>query len=192
MKADKISNKIWKIYDGVSLCSNVYLIDIIEPTLIDLGSYQNSGDLLKVLKELGYDAKDIVNVVFTHLHPDHVGKPCLFPNAKFFASKEEINAFKKNPGGATIDKTAIKETKKIKLEPLGDEIAGLEVIKTPGHTIGSVCLWLPEQKVLFSGDTLFGEGIYGRIDLETSVPEKMHSSLEHLKLLRYKTLCPGH
>ncbi|MDP2906373.1 MAG: MBL fold metallo-hydrolase [Nanoarchaeota archaeon] len=192
MKSEKIVSKVWKIYGGKGLCSNAYLVDVVEPTLIDLGSFENVKDLLKVLEGLGYKAKDIVNVVFTHLHPDHVGQPSKFENAKFFASKEEIDVFNKNPEGATIFDGAIKELKKIKIKPLSEEIAGMKVLKTPGHTIGSVCLWLPEQKVLFSGDTFFGNGVYGRVDLVTSVPEKMQSSLELLESLKYKVLCPGH
>jgi len=192
MKAEKIADKVWKIYGGKGLSSNIYLVDITEPTLIDLGSPLNTDDLIKVLKEINYETKDIVNVVFTHLHPDHTGQPSKFENAKFFASKEEIDAFEKNSGGATIIDEAIEELKKVKLEPIGEELAGMEVIKTPGHTVGSICLWLPKEKILFSGDTLFGEGVYGRVDLETSVPEKMHSSLERLKLFKYDILCPGH
>lgn len=192
MKAEKIANKVWKVYGGKGLCSNVYLVDVVEPTLIDLGSPENANDLIKVLKEIGYEAKDIVNIIFTHLHPDHTGCPSLFENAKFFASKEEIEAFENNPEEATVYEGAIEELKKIKLKPIGKEIAGMKVIKSPGHTIGSICLWLSEEKILFSGDTLFGEGIYGRVDLGTSVPEKMHGSLERLKLLKYKILCSGH
>jgi glyoxylase-like metal-dependent hydrolase (beta-lactamase superfamily II) len=44
----------------------------------------------------------------------------------------------------------------------GDERA--RVIHTPGHTQGAVCLWLPEAKRLFTGDTLFA-GSVGRTDL---------------------------
>ncbi|MGP1349514.1 MAG: MBL fold metallo-hydrolase [Stomatobaculum sp.] len=39
-----------------------------------------------------------------------------------------------------------------------------EVLWTPGHTAGSCCLYLPEEKLLFSGDTLF-QGSYGRCDM---------------------------
>lgn len=179
MKSEKIADKVWKIYDGSGLSSYVYLVDVVEPTLIDLGSPGNTESLIKVLKSLGYEAKDIVNIVYTHLHFDHIGQPSKFENARFFASEEEIN-----------DNKAVKE--KIKLEPVGKEIAGMKIIKTPGHTVGSICLWLPEQKILFSGDTIFCEGVYGRVDLETSVPEKMHDSLKRLKQFKYKVLCPGH
>lgn len=191
MKSEKIANKVWKIYRGKGLSSNVYLVDVVEPTLIDLGSFENTPDLIKVLKEIGYEANDIVNIVFTHLHLDHVGQPSKFENARFFASEEEIDAFKGSPYGAVFSNESIEELNKLKLEPLGEEFAGMEVIKTPGHTVGSVCLWLPEEKILFSGDTLFVDG-HGRVDLDTSIPEEMENSLERLKLLKYKILCPGH
>lgn len=191
MKAEKIANKVWKIFGGVGLSSHVYLVDLVEPTLIDLGSFENTPALIEVLKGLGYEAKDIVKVVFTHLHLDHVGQPSKFENARFFASKEELDAFKASPFGSVFADKSIGELNKIKLEPLDKEIAGMEVIKTPGHTVGSICLLLPKEGILFSGDTLF-EGGHGRVDLETSVPEKIEGSLERLKLLKYKILCPGH
>ncbi len=40
----------------------------------------------------------------------------------------------------------------------------LEVLHTPGHTEGSVCLLAPDDGLLFSGDTLFAGG-WGRVDL---------------------------
>ncbi len=68
----------------------------------------------------------------------------------------------------------------------------LEVIETPGHTPGGVCLWFPKEKVLFSGDTLFKRSV-GRTDFPTSSPAKMYESLKKLAKLPSDTkVYPGH
>ena len=80
----------------------------------------------------------------------------------------------------------------VELNPLPKNIQGLEVINTPGHTKGAVCLWYPEDKILFSGDTMFYNKNIGRLDLPTSVPGEMRNSLIKLLDYNYKILCPGH
>ena len=55
----------------------------------------------------------------------------------------------------------------------------LEVLHTPGHTEGSVCLLARETGLLFSGDTLFAGG-WGRVDLPGGSAEAMVESLERL------------
>lgn len=64
---------------------------------------------------------------------------------------------------------------------------------TPGHTAGSVCYYLPEEKVLFSGDTLFAESL-GRTDLPTgSMSAIVHSIAEKLLVLPEDIMVyPGH
>ena len=58
------------------------------------------------------------------------------------------------------------------------ESAGItmKVIHTPGHTKGSCCYFLEEQKVLFSGDTLFMESV-GRADLPTGNEKELMQSV---------------
>ena len=78
----------------------------------------------------------------------------------------------------------------------GDRIefgsARLEVMHTPGHTEGGICLHDPAGNILFSGDTLF-DGAYGRTDLPNSSPEKMIESLARLSALPPATrVYPGH
>jgi len=41
----------------------------------------------------------------------------------------------------------------------------LEVLETPGHSLGSICLYEKTEKVLFSGDTVFPDGNIGRTDM---------------------------
>ncbi len=56
---------------------------------------------------------------------------------------------------------------------------GWTVIKTPGHTKDSVCFVLEEERIIFSGDTLFYRGI-GRTDLEGGDYEQIQKSLKRL------------
>ena len=68
----------------------------------------------------------------------------------------------------------------------------ISVMWTPFHTIGSVCYLFKESKILFSGDTLFKNGI-GRDDLPNSDRKSMKSSLEKLfKLDDNIKVYPGH
>ena len=69
----------------------------------------------------------------------------------------------------------------------------VRVIHTPGHTIGSVCYYLEEEHVLFTGDTLFREEV-GRTDLPTGNYQQLLSSLQEvLMLLPDETkVYPGH
>ncbi len=63
----------------------------------------------------------------------------------------------------------------------------LKVIATPGHTKGSVCFYAESEHMLFSGDTLFFEGV-GRTDLPTgSVDELRHSLFDKLLKLPDET-----
>ncbi len=74
-------------------------------------------------------------------------------------------------------------------------LAGFEiqVLHTPGHTVGSACYYLPQEAVLFSGDTLF-YGSVGRPDFPTGSMMEIHRSIhERLFVLPEETdVFPGH
>ena len=74
------------------------------------------------------------------------------------------------------------------------EVCGvqLEILPTPGHTPGGVCLYARDEGVLFSGDTLFCAG-YGRVDFPGSSAADMRASLLRLFALPGETrVFPGH
>lgn len=66
------------------------------------------------------------------------------------------------------------------------------LIHTPFHTQGSACYYIPEEKMVFTGDTLF-RGAIGRSDLPTGSPRSIIQSLSKLKSLPPETkVYPGH
>lgn len=69
----------------------------------------------------------------------------------------------------------------------------IEVIHTPGHTAGSVCYYIPDEKALFSGDTLFCNSV-GRTDLPTGSDTVILASIEErlLPLPEDTRVYPGH
>jgi glyoxylase-like metal-dependent hydrolase (beta-lactamase superfamily II) len=67
-----------------------------------------------------------------------------------------------------------------------------QVLHTPGHSPGCICLFEPQQHVLFSGDTLF-KGTIGNLSFPTSQPSLMWPSLTKLAQLPLQTrVFPGH
>lgn len=194
MKIEKIARGIWKFTEWAGLSSNVYLVDVDVPTLIDLGAKEFSRTLVRGLKEIGYTPADIKKVIFTHLHFDHIGDPAVFKNAEFFASETEINDLKENRIGsffALFGTNPASLMKGIELKPAKTG-STFTIIETPGHTRGSICIWLKEKKILFSGDTLFHNNILGRTDLPNSAPDEYMDSLKKLARFKYKAICPGH
>jgi glyoxylase-like metal-dependent hydrolase (beta-lactamase superfamily II) len=78
----------------------------------------------------------------------------------------------------------------------GDIVDGgdvvLEVLHTPGHSAGSICLLDRETRDLFSGDTVFTNGGVGRWDLPTGDHSPLISSLKRLSKLKIRGIFPGH
>ncbi|MBN1502007.1 MBL fold metallo-hydrolase [Candidatus Woesearchaeota archaeon] len=183
----KIAKNIWKI----NADSNVYLLDFEDKIIIDTGNRAKRHILKQFLSKL-VDFDKVGIVIFTHLHYDHIGNFDLFSNATLYASKKEINNLSKNAIDTVLNEDMAKKFKNAKVEEIPKKISKLEIIETPGHTSGSICVWYDEEKILFSGDTLFDRKITGRTDLPTSQSDKMRESLMKLVNYNFKILCPGH
>ena len=172
----KICEDVYKIPGD----SNVYLILRPEPTLIDTSDSADSVYIKSEIEKI-IPVEKIKNVMLTHLHYDHAGNVELFPNAKFYADEKEIENYKNSSKDFFFHDISVKtdEILREKLIALSDEIIGLKVIKCPGHTRGSVAFLDKKRKLLFSGDTIFANGI-GRTDFDNSLPEEMNTSVEGL------------
>ncbi len=182
----KVINGVWKI----NADSNLYYIEDIN-AIIDTGDRKNR-EMVKSFLSKVVSLEKIDKVIFTHLHYDHIGNFDLFPNAKFYASKEAICDFKENKNNVILNEDM---ANKFNIELLDVEESELlekyEIIHTPGHTNGSICIWDKENEILYSGDTLLNEGT-GRTDLPTSDEEKMKDTIVKLVGYNFKILCAGH
>lgn len=173
MTITKLAENLWQI-DFSLFGSCVYLFKYKKKNIIvDTGAKWNILELKKFLEELKTPAEKVDLVILTHNHFDHVGNISLFKNAKIYGSKEDFS------------KERVLDIQELKLE-------AMQIIETPGHSKGGICLWFPQEKILFSGDTLFERGIIGRTDIPGSNPGDMRKSLEKLTKLDFKILCPGH
>jgi hydroxyacylglutathione hydrolase len=174
---------------------NTYLIDGPARVLIDPGHAHLFGHVEMGLRELGLDYDDIDLVLTTHCHPDHVEAAKLFKDRRtLFAVHETDYNLMKEMGrslGASLDMDSYVPA--FFLEEGDFSIKGLElqVIHTPGHSPGSVSLYWPEQKALFSGDVIFKEGL-GRVDLPGGDGSTLKESIKRLSELKVDMLLPGH
>lgn len=139
-------------------------------------------------------------ILLTHGHFDHImaveglRKEYQIP---MYASKDEVEVLANPQLNVSTMMGAYVSMKADELFADGDvlELAGmkLKVISTPGHTIGSVCFYIEEEKMLISGDTLF-EASVGRTDFPTgSSRQLIHSIKTRLFILPEDVnVFPGH
>ena len=170
--------------------SNCYLVN--GNILVDTGAGQNKDYLFSKIKENGINPEDIELVVNTHCHFDHIGGNYFFPNAKIAVHElDAISMKNKDTLGTGCSAFLINENNsRVDRELVdGDKIADFEVIHTPGHTAGGICLWDGEN--LITGDTIFAGGGVGRMDIGGNY-EDMKNSVERLLELDVKNIYPGH
>lgn len=185
-KMDKNLKNVWMI-EGMGLSSNIYILLSSKITLIDTGIGNEKNRISPHLERLGLEMEDITEVILTHNHMDHVlGLKEIFKRATPVVRVHQDDS---GPIGQTLSKRV--DLKRLKGGELIDIGFPLKVIHTPGHTDGCICLYNEKSKSLFSGDTIFSGGGFGRTDLGGNMC-KMIDSLEGLTHIPVKNLLPGH
>ncbi|MBN2061128.1 MAG: MBL fold metallo-hydrolase [Deltaproteobacteria bacterium] len=174
---------------------NTYFINRHKRILIDPGHFHFFSHIRDNLSALSLSPEDIDLVIVTHGHPDH------FEGVKIFLEASSIIAMHKteldflnHSSPHLIRALGIERFEPHIFLAEGDLRAGdmnFQVIHTPGHSPGSVCLYWPDMKVLFSGDVVFDKGI-GRTDLPGGNGEELKESIKKLSLLEVESLLPGH
>lgn len=163
--------------------------------IMDPGDYADY--ILSEVNKAGYV---IEAVLLTHGHFDHILAVDAIrkkTGCKIYAYEEERRLLKDPKLNVSVAcGPGISENADVYLKE-GDTVdaAGLsfKVIATPGHTVGSVCYYVEDEAVIFSGDTLFEMSV-GRTDLPTgstgtlirSIKEKLFTLPDDI------TVYPGH
>ncbi len=176
---------------------NTYLIDGPTRVLIDPGHRNLFDHVKKGLGEIGLTLEDIGLIVCTHGHPDHIEAAQLFKESHTLLTlhQKEWQFLK------SMDQQ-IRAAIGINLDSISPDFflnegdislndIDLIVLHTPGHSPGSVSLYWPDQKLLFTGDLVFKEGL-GRTDLPGGDSALLKESVKRLAELEVEWLLPGH
>ena len=180
--------------------SHVYLIKgDTKNVLIDTGVAGKFPVLERRLAELGLHVKDVNLIILTHEHYDHIGATAFFHRTAVVAAHRlAANKLELQDEFVTFRKYRDQSSKPfwvdIWLEDGSTIDLGnyeLQVIHTPGHTSGCICLYEPRMGFVFTGDTVFAGGTLSEIAVGGNVSDYVNS-VWRLSNLKIKQIYPGH
>lgn len=179
---------------AVNNCNTTFIGGAV-PTLVDPGHSQLYGHVEVGLSDDSCEVPQLV--VLTHCHPDHLEAAIDLQNngAKLAMHPDEI-AYMEGDGRKLAQAMGMnfpEITFDILLEEGVLELGGetLEVIHTPGHSPGHICLYWPKHKALIAGDLVFSQGV-GRVDFPGGSGEQLKESIKRVAALDIELLLPGH
>lgn len=196
-------------------------------TLVDAGFPGHFRIFLKGIRELGYEVNDVAAIILTHAHADHMGfierlrRASKAPVYVHAADRHAAQRPLQLPWRGLLSNAWRPYVARILTYAAGQGVFTMPGITTlvtmadgaqldvpgrptvlhlPGHTPGEVALFLPESKVLLSGDTLVTRhlltGAHGQPQLTPHIlnhdAEGARRSLDRLRELGPITLLPGH
>ncbi|WFN36330.1 MBL fold metallo-hydrolase [Methanomicrobium antiquum] len=169
---------------GEGYYSNSYFSDGI---LFDAGMFPMSFEKFK---------DEIETIVLTHCHFDHIAHV----KEAAYMSGAEVCIHEADAKGLNDDSKSLSIQFSARSPGIvpdrilqeGETIGPFEVIHTPGHTPGCICLYNRDTKDLVSGDTVFTDGGFGRFDFPGGSINQLKESIKKLSLLDVEGLYPGH
>lgn len=191
---------IQQIEPALLFDSNIYLVIGSERTaMIDTGTgFAVKSTLENVRAALGSRTLDYL--ILTHRHYDHVGglgavvrefSPAVYagPEDAVPLREGDSESTLGTKFGGSIEPTDVTDFREGDVIELGGHT--LECIESPGHTVGSICVLDRDTGSLFSGDTVFVDGV-GNTTHPTGSEEALVGSLKKLSGIQFDGLYPGH
>jgi len=181
-------------------------------SLLDAGNAISLNGLIKGMEKLNLNYENITKVFLTHEHLDHVlglykllnilkdDPPVIYAygeTAKILEKGEETKILPVMLGltarrfGIEINPLQVNDLGGFKEIEISSEFV-FEIHHTPGHSLGSVCYYEPEKKVLIPGDLVFIGGSFGRYDFPGGSLPTLINSIKYVNNLDIKYLLPGH
>lgn len=198
-----MSNRV-HFYERMFPSANMVIVGGLNPVLIDTGFISERSLTESLILACGYSPETIQLIINTHYHSDHVGANS-FLQGKYgihiAAHRWEAGLINNNNQEAWCARWLDQPVVPYRVNCLlsdGDEIeTGTEVIRvlhTPGHTLGHLCLFLPDTQALICGDLLLENDVgwfnffrEGSASIEMAI-----DSLGQVAKLPLKLIYPGH
>ena len=176
---------------------NTFLIRGEVTTLIDPGHSTHVPHLFQQMEEDAISPEEIDLIILTHSHPDHFEGLDAFMNkpVKIAMNQEEERYLRES--GKLLFEMMRQPMPEFRIDfylkegelNLGKEL--FQIYETPGHSPGSISIYWPGKKVLFTGDLVFYGGI-GRTDFPEGNSGLIKKSIERISRLDTEILLPGH
>ena len=202
-----------EVTDGVHVVpvrwSRAYLLEYENLALVDTGPPWGVGAVMRYIRSIGRSPDEVEFILITHSHPDdslaaattaqrtgarilaHAGDTLVVSSGErylsYIGALSRLRSAAGLSSGASISSTVQDQD----IVPIR---GGVKVLHAPGHTPGSVCYLLHDEGVLFSGDTIFSDGV----TVSRSAPfpksntEDYRASLARLADEDFDVLCGGH
>ena len=190
---DDLDGFLWS--DSRANNANTYLIHGKKNILIDPGHEHLFEHVSGRIERLALEPGDMDLIVITHAHPDHMEGARIFSRLPALIAMHALELdfirdlaphYDAVRGGLGFQPDFLLQEGEFKVGGLT-----LQVFHTPGHSPGSLCLYWPERKALFTGDVIFSRGL-GRTDLPGGNGEALKASIRRLSRLDVEHLLPGH
>jgi glyoxylase-like metal-dependent hydrolase (beta-lactamase superfamily II) len=186
-----------------------YLVDDDGVTVIDTGGKGSAPGIVEGLAELGNAPTDVRRIILTHGHQDHAGSAARLAaatGAPVLVHEGDAGPVRTGGEYATLQPRTLlgrvillrRPPRSVEAVPdvqqVGDreEVAGMRVIHTPGHSPGHVALlWPRHGGVLIAGDTVFNVPYLAAAPLYQDL-DALRSSVRKLAQLEFEVACFGH